>query len=386
MPIFTQTTDRNRKYCRSTRGTVIDGARMVPFAGYQMPIQYTGEHGGIVTEHDWTRNSASLFDVSHMGQLIVSGDGAAQALETLLPGNIGGLKPGRIRYSLLLNDAGGILDDLMVTNISDAHGASFYVVVNGSMKWDDIAHLARTSPRRDHIGTSGRSCAACVAGAARGGCAGAGSAGRGRRSGVHASGHVRLERGDAADRARRLYRRGRVRDFRAERSRATLWPMRCCPTRACARPDWARATVCAWKRGCRYTVTTSTIRSIPVSAGLIFALTKSRRESGGWLGHAAVAGRAGGRRAAYARRLGAGRPFARARRVAGVCTAIRKSGASPAAVSRPRSAIRSRWPMSLRNILRTGPIYRLKCAENALMPNVAPMPFVQHRYYRGDTS
>ncbi len=98
------------------------GARMVPFAGYHMPIQYTGEHGGIVAEHDWTRSSASLFDVSHMGQLIVSGDGAAQALEAVLPGDISGLAPGRIRYSLLLDDDGGILDDLMVTNITGDDG------------------------------------------------------------------------------------------------------------------------------------------------------------------------------------------------------------------------------------------------------------------------
>ncbi len=67
---------------------------MVPFAGYHMPIQYTGEGGGIVAEHDWTRTSASLFDVSHMGQLIVSGDGAAQALEAVLPGDIGGAGTG----------------------------------------------------------------------------------------------------------------------------------------------------------------------------------------------------------------------------------------------------------------------------------------------------
>ncbi|HSM53584.1 MAG TPA: glycine cleavage system protein T, partial [Erythrobacter sp.] len=92
------------------------GARMVPFAGYEMPIQYTGPFGGIVAEHIWTRTSASLFDVSHMGQLTVSGENAAHELEKLLPGAIASLKPGRMRYSLLLNDEGGIIDDLMVTN------------------------------------------------------------------------------------------------------------------------------------------------------------------------------------------------------------------------------------------------------------------------------
>ena len=108
-------------------------ARMVPFAGFFMPVQYEG----IIAEHLWTRESAGLFDVSHMGQLEVSGDGWAEALEALLPGDISALKPGRMRYSLLLAENGGILDDLMVTNAGD-HG---YVVVNGATKWDDIAHL-----------------------------------------------------------------------------------------------------------------------------------------------------------------------------------------------------------------------------------------------------
>jgi aminomethyltransferase len=94
------------------------GARMVEFAGYAMPVQYAGEGGGIIAEHLWTRENAGLFDVSHMGQLTVSGPGATEALEALLPGDIAALKPGNVRYSLLLNEQGGILDDLMVTNIS----------------------------------------------------------------------------------------------------------------------------------------------------------------------------------------------------------------------------------------------------------------------------
>ncbi|MEO1489201.1 MAG: glycine cleavage system aminomethyltransferase GcvT [Pseudomonadota bacterium] len=127
------------------------GARMVPFAGYEMPIQYTGEHGGIVAEHEWTRTSASLFDVSHMGQLAVWGpaedhaEAAAQgaaALEALLPGLITSLKVGRMRYSMLLDEAGGILDDLMVTNA----GPRINLVVNGAVKWEDIAHLREHLP------------------------------------------------------------------------------------------------------------------------------------------------------------------------------------------------------------------------------------------------
>ncbi|MDR7104022.1 glycine cleavage system aminomethyltransferase GcvT [Croceicoccus sp. BE223] len=124
------------------------GARMVPFAGYDMPIQYPGQLGGIIAEHTWTRENAGLFDVSHMGQLLVSGEGAAEALEALMPGDFSALKPGRIRYSLLLDEHGGILDDLMVTNVTPpgAAEATFYLVVNGATKWDDIGHLREFLP------------------------------------------------------------------------------------------------------------------------------------------------------------------------------------------------------------------------------------------------
>jgi aminomethyltransferase len=114
------------------------GARMVPFAGYLMPIQYDG----IMAEHLWTRERAGLFDVSHMGQLIISGDGAAEALETLVPGDVSALAEGRMRYSLLLADDGGILDDLMITRAP----TGYYLVVNGAVKWDDIAHLREHLP------------------------------------------------------------------------------------------------------------------------------------------------------------------------------------------------------------------------------------------------
>jgi aminomethyltransferase len=119
------------------------GARMVPFAGYEMPLQYEG----IVAEHDWTRAHAGLFDVSHMGQLTLEGpDGdiaaAAEALEALVPGLVSSLKPGRMRYTLLLAEDGGILDDLMVTNT----GQHVALVVNGACKWDDIAFLREHLP------------------------------------------------------------------------------------------------------------------------------------------------------------------------------------------------------------------------------------------------
>jgi aminomethyltransferase len=118
------------------------GARMVPFAGYEMPIQYAGPFGGIVAEHNWTRESAGLFDVSHMGQLSISGEGVEAALEAVLPIDLSTLKHGNPRYSLLLDENGGVLDDLMVTRWSEG----FYLVVNGATKWDDIAHLREHLP------------------------------------------------------------------------------------------------------------------------------------------------------------------------------------------------------------------------------------------------
>ena len=114
------------------------GARMVGFAGYAMPIQFEG----IIAEHLWTREAAGLFDVSHMGQLLVDGDGAADWLESIAPGDFKALPPHRVRYSLLLADNGGILDDLMVTNT----GRNFYLVVNGATKHADIAHMEARRP------------------------------------------------------------------------------------------------------------------------------------------------------------------------------------------------------------------------------------------------
>ncbi len=114
------------------------GARMVPFAGYEMPIQYEG----IIAEHLWTREHAGLFDVSHMGQLMLSGEGVDAALEALVPRDVSALAEGRMGYSLLLNEDGGILDDLMITRTP----MGLYLVVNGAVKWEDIGHLREHLP------------------------------------------------------------------------------------------------------------------------------------------------------------------------------------------------------------------------------------------------
>lgn len=110
------------------------GAKMVEFAGYQMPVSYPA---GVLKEHAHTRTKAGLFDVSHMGQLRLTGPDAARALETLVPGDIIDLGPHRQRYTLLTNDQAGILDDLMVTNTGD----SLLLVVNAACKQQDIEHL-----------------------------------------------------------------------------------------------------------------------------------------------------------------------------------------------------------------------------------------------------
>ena len=116
------------------------GARMVPFAGYSMPVQYPA---GLMAEHQHTRSAAGLFDVSHMGQLYLVGDDAAAAFETLMPVDVIDLPVGKQRYGLLLNDEGGVIDDLMFFNKGQGE---IFVIVNGACKVADLAHI------QQHIG------------------------------------------------------------------------------------------------------------------------------------------------------------------------------------------------------------------------------------------
>ena len=115
------------------------GAKMAPFAGYVLPVQYPA---GVMAEHAQCRERAALFDVSHMGQISLHGADAAAALETLVPGDMAGIKPGRQRYTLFLDEAGGILDDLMVAN----YGDRLLLIVNASRKQADAQHLATRIP------------------------------------------------------------------------------------------------------------------------------------------------------------------------------------------------------------------------------------------------
>lgn len=116
------------------------GARMVPFAGYDMPVQYPL---GVLKEHLHTREHAGLFDVSHMGQIVLRGKDAARALEALVPVDIIDLPEGMQRYAMFTNEHGGILDDLMVANLG---GDELFLVVNAACKEQDLAHL------RKHLG------------------------------------------------------------------------------------------------------------------------------------------------------------------------------------------------------------------------------------------
>jgi len=121
------------------------GARMVPFAGYSMPVQY---RDGVLKEHVWTRTHAGLFDVSHMGQARLRGENPFEAFQAVTPGDFVGLKPGKQRYSVLLNASGGIIDDLMAAR-PDADG--LFIVVNGACKDNDFKVMAEQLTGRVEI-------------------------------------------------------------------------------------------------------------------------------------------------------------------------------------------------------------------------------------------
>ena len=356
------------------------GARMVPFAGYEMPIQYSGDRvshgGGIVAEHTWTRENASLFDVSHMGQLGVSGEGAGEALEALLPGGITSLKEGRMRYSMLLNEAGGILDDLMVTNA----GPHFALVVNGACKWDDIAHLREHLP--DEITLTHYDENALLA----------------------------LQGPKAADVLTALVPEAAELTFMTARyadwGGVPLWIARAGYTgedgfeiavpgehaQALAEALTADERVNPAGLGARDSLRLEaglplyghdmTDATDPVSADLTFALTKKRRETGGWMGHEAVMSVFEGGPAQ--KRVGLlvdGRMPARegADVFAGdIKVGTVTSGGFSPTLGRPIA-------MAYVDAAHTADGAALECAvRNKRLPaTVSPMPFVPHRYFRG---
>ena len=143
-PLSSTALDRPLKTTPLSEAHVALGARMVEFAGYSMPVQYPD---GVMKEHLWTRENAGLFDVSHMGQARLRGADPFAAFEALTPGDFSGLKPGKQRYSLLLNDDGGIIDDLMAARPISPDGTGddgLFVVVNGACKENDFEVIGRT--------------------------------------------------------------------------------------------------------------------------------------------------------------------------------------------------------------------------------------------------
>ena len=366
------------------------GARMVPFAGYEMPIQYEG----IVAEHNWTREQAGLFDVSHMGQLMVTGEKAAEELEKLLPGAIASLKPGRTRYSLLMAEDGGILDDLMVTNATpwikadeeagtEGHWGepAYYLVVNGAMKWDDIAHLREhldddvTLTHMDEhalLALQGPNAATAL--------------NRAMRNVIDDMVFMDSITYDFGEWPLRITRSGYTGEDGFEISVpaefATSLADRLCAEIEIRPIGLGARDSLRLEAGLPLYGHDITEETDPVSADLGFALTKKRREEGGWMGHEAVAkvlnegpkqkrvglaieGRMPAREGALV--------FSGDRQVGRVTS----GGFSPT-LQRPIAMAYVDIALAAE-----GTKLEVEVRNKRLPAKVASMPFVPHRYYRG---
>jgi aminomethyltransferase len=355
------------------------GGRMVPFAGYAMPIQYEG----IVAEHEWTRNHAGLFDVSHMGQLMITGENAAVELEKLLPGAIATLKPGRIRYSLLLDENGGILDDLMVTNVTPEGGEpAYYMVVNGATKWDDIAHLREhladevTLTHLDEralLALQGPEAAAVLETLLPGVSAdlvfmqGTSCEWRGEALGVGRSGYT------GEDGFELSYPADKV----AELAEALVADDRVRPIGLGAR-DSLRLEAGLPLYGHDLSPETD-----PVSAGLTFALTKKRREEGGWMGHERVAQvfADGAARKRVGLALEGRLP---AREGATVYFGDSEVGTVTSGGFSPTLGHPIAMAYVASEHTAEGTVLEIEVRGKRLPARVVPTPFVPHNYYRGD--
>ena len=366
------------------------GARMVPFAGYEMPIQYDG----IVAEHNWTRDQAGLFDVSHMGQLMVTGEKAAEELEKLLPGAIASLKPGRTRYSLLMAEDGGILDDLMVTNATpwiegdeeegtEGHWGepAYYLVVNGAMKWDDIAHLREhldddvTLTHMDEhalIALQGPNAATAL--------------NRVMRNVIDDMVFMDSLVHDFGEWPLRITRSGYTGEDGFEISVPAEFAESLCD-RLCAEIEvrpiglGARDSL-RLEAGLPLYGHDITEKTDPVSADLLFALTKKRREQGGWMGHEAVAKVLADGPAQ--KRVGLeidgrlpareGAPVYSGEKQVGRVT----SGGFSPTLERPIAMAYIDTALA-----QEGTELEVEVRKKRLPAKVASMPFVPHRYHRG---
>ncbi len=370
------------------------GARMVPFAGYEMPIQYQG----IVAEHEWTRQHAGLFDVSHMGQLMVTGENAATALESVLPGDIANLKPGRVRYSLLMAEDGGVLDDLMVTNATpwipaeeDEDGAivvegrwgepAYHVVVNGAMKWDDIAYLREHLP--DDVTLTHLEDQALIA---LQGPAASNALGRAMRGVPDELTFMQSMTYDFGELPLRISRCGYTGEDGFEISvpaeQAEILANRLCAEIEVRPAGLGARDSLRLEAGLPLYGHDLTAEIDPVSANLTFALSKKRRESGGWMGHAPVMEAFDGGPARF--RVGLtldgrlpareGAPIYAGTDQVGVVTS---GGFSPTLGH----------PIAMGYVdaahADEGTALEVEVRSKRLPARVAPMPFVPHNYYRG---
>ena len=353
------------------------GARMVPFAGYSMPLQYEG----ILAEHEWTRTRAGLFDVSHMGQLMVTGEGSAEALEALLPAQLTGLKPGKVRYSLLLNDDGGILDDLMVTNLTGENGApAYYLVVNGATKWDDIGHLRENLP--DEIGLNHHDDRALLA---LQGPEAAAALERAMRGITEDFGFMEARPWQFGELDLIVTRSGYTGEDGFEISLAADQAEQLAG-RLCAEIEvkpiglGARDSL-RLEAGLPLYGHDVSEETDPISAGLAFAIGKARRESGGFPGSDRILGLLGN--GAPTRRVGlALEGRAAAREGAEVFAGDQKVGTVTSGGFSPTLG----HPIAMAHIdaghAGEGTALEIDVRGKRLPARVVPMPFVPHRYFR----
>ncbi len=354
---------------------------MVPFAGYEMPIQYEG----IVAEHTWTRESASLFDVSHMGQLGVHGPSedsaeataqAAAELEKLLPGLITSLKPGRMRYSMLVDENGGILDDLMVTNA----GPRIALVVNGATKWDDIGHLREHLPDEitlHHFDDFGL---LALQGPKAGDVLEQLIPGTGElvfmTAGLFEWNGTHLWVSRAGYTGEDGFEIAVHQDHIVALADALVGDDRVKPAGLGAR-DSLRLEAGLPLYG--HDITTETD---PVSADLTFALSKKRREAGGWLGHDKVMPifESGPAQKRIGLKLDGRMP---AREGADVYAGDTKVGVVTSGGFSPTLG----QPIAMAYVdaahIEEGTALECEVRGKRLSAKVSPMPFVPHRYYRG---
>ena len=367
------------------------GARMVPFAGYEMPIQFDG----IVAEHEWTRTQAGLFDVSHMGQLMLTGENVAEELEKLLPGAIASLKPGKVRYSLLIDENGGIIDDLMVTNATpwidadeeagtEGHWGdpAYYLVVNGATKWDDIAHLREHLP--DEITLTHLDEQALIA---LQGPNAATALNRVMRNVIDDMVFMESVTYDFGEWPLRITRAGYTGEDGFEISVPAEFAESLCD-RLCAEIE-VRPVGLGARDSLRleaglplygHDITTETD---PVSADLVFALTKKRREEGGWMGHEAVMKvfNEGPAEKRVGLSLEGRLP---AREGALVFDGDKQIGRITSGGFSPTLGAPIAMGYLAQSHTEPGTEVEIEVRNKRLPAKVVPMPFVPHRYHRGN--